>query len=54
MKTLTKEEFKALEKEYNLWLSKHPKGDHNYKSFTHMRRSLEFATHYNKKLTERI
>jgi len=43
------DEFKIIEKEYNLWLRQHPKGDHNYKSFSHMRRSLEFAKYYNEK-----
>jgi hypothetical protein len=42
------EKFKTMEKVYNLWLAKHPKGDHNYKSFSHMRRSIEFAEHWHK------
>ena len=46
---MEKEEFKLMEKEYNTWLYKHPKGDHNYKSFSHMRRSLEFAKYWNQK-----
>jgi len=43
---MNKEEFRILERKYNLWLSKHPKGDYNYKSFSHMRRSVEFAKAY--------
>jgi len=43
---MSKAEFKEMEKEYNIWLHKHPKGDHSYKSFSHMRRSLEFAKYY--------
>jgi hypothetical protein len=39
------EEFRAMENKYNAWLEKHPKGDHNYKSFSHMRRSVEFANY---------
>jgi hypothetical protein len=46
---MEKKEFKLMEKEYNTWLYKHPKGDHNYKSFSHMRRSLEFAKYWNEK-----
>lgn len=46
---MTKEEFRSMEQEYNRWLAKHPKGDHNYKSFSHMRRSIEFAKHYSDK-----
>ena len=46
---MDKEEFKLMEREYNTWLAKHPKGDHNYKSFSHMRRSIEFAKYWNEK-----
>ena len=46
---MKKEEFRLMEREYNAWLYKHPKGEHNYKSFSHMRRSLEFAKHWNEK-----
>jgi hypothetical protein len=43
---MTKEEFKILEIEYNKWLRKHPKGDQNYSSFSHMRRTLEFSCYF--------
>ena len=51
---MEKEEFKLMEREYNMWLAKHPKGDHNYKSFSHMRRSLEFAKYWNEKENKRL
>ena len=43
---ISKEEFSEIEKLYNEWLARHPKGDYNYKSFSHMRRSIEFAKYY--------
>ena len=43
---MNKDEFREMERLYNAWLQQHPKGDHNYKSFSHMRRSVEFAKHY--------
>lgn len=52
MKAISKEEFKRIEKKYNLWLCKHPKGDLNYKAFSHMRRSVEFAKHYSSELEQ--
>lgn len=51
---ISKEEFREIEKQYNVWLSKHPKGDHNYKSFSHMRRSIEFAKHYHHEQVENL
>ena len=42
---MKEEEFRAMENKYNSWLARHPKRDHNYKSFSHMRRSVEFAKH---------
>jgi hypothetical protein len=50
----TKEDFRIMEREYNTWLSKHPKGSHNYKSFSHMRRSIEFAKYYNDKQVKKL
>ena len=46
---MTKEEFRLMEREYVIWLDKHPKGDYSYRSFSHMRRTLEFAKHWNEK-----
>jgi hypothetical protein len=51
---ISKEEFKEIEKQYNSWLYKHPKGDHNYKSFSHMRRSIEFAKYYSGNLVKKL
>lgn len=50
LEKMRKEKFREMEKIYNLWLYQHPKGDHNYKSFTHMRRTLEFAEFYANKI----
>jgi hypothetical protein len=50
----TKEEFTQIEKQYNAWLEKHPKGDENYKYFTHMRRTIEFAKHYSEKQIQKL
>ena len=49
---ISKQEFKKIERQYDTWLYRHPKGDHNYKSFSHMRRSIEFAKHYSGYSTE--
>lgn len=51
---ITKEEFTQIEKQYNAWLAKHPKGDENYKYFTHMRRTVEFAKHYSQKQIKKL
>jgi guanylate kinase len=51
---VSKEEFKKVESLYNTWLYKHPKGDHNYKSFSHMRRSIEFAKYYSQKIVKNL
>lgn len=51
---ISKEDFRIMEREYDTWLAKHPKGDHNYKSFSHMRRSIEFAKYYNDKQVKKL
>ena len=46
---MKKEEFRLLEKEYNVWIDQHPKKGHSYVSWSHMKRTLEFAKYYNEK-----
>ena len=52
--SVSKEEFKKIEKQYNIWLAKHPKGDYNYKAFSHMRRVVEFAKYYHQSESDKL
>jgi len=40
------EEIEKMDKAYDLWWQAHDKFGHSYKSFSHRKRSLEFAKHW--------
>jgi len=44
----TAEELREMDKEYDLWWQAHKKFGHSYKSFSHRKRSLEFAKYWGK------
>lgn len=51
---MTKQEYAKMNKEYRAWIHEQIKGEQNYRDFSYVTRTLEFAKHWNQLQLKKI